>query len=91
MSWTLLSETRPIARKSHRCIWCGQGIAPGEQYLNVRGVYEGDMQNQHWHPECAQAQQQEGRETDDWEFESHSNERPPQAQQSLVACHPLAK
>jgi hypothetical protein len=29
VSYSLLSETRPIARKDHRCIWCGQKIEKG--------------------------------------------------------------
>lgn len=74
MSYTLLSETRPIARKEHRCIWCGQAILKGEKYVAERSVFDGEMQNHHWHPECLT----DARATEDceWEFMPYSNERP---------------
>ena len=74
MGYTLLSETYPIARKSHRCIWCGQTISKGEQYVAERSVFDGDMQNHHWHYECLNDAHQN---TDyEWEFAPYSNERP---------------
>lgn len=39
MSYTLLSQTRPKARKAHRCIWCGQEITKGCQYIAERSVF----------------------------------------------------
>jgi hypothetical protein len=76
MSYTLLSETFPVARKQHRCIWCGQPIPVGEKYRNERSVYDGEMQAHHWHQECAAAQQAEGSEYGEWEFSPYDNERP---------------
>lgn len=74
MSYTLLSETKPIARKDHRCIWCGQKISKGERYVAERSVFDGDMQNHHWHNECLA----DARENSDyeWEFMPYGNERP---------------
>jgi hypothetical protein len=75
MSYTLLSTTRPIARKQHRCIWCGQAIAKGESYFNERSIFDDNMQNHHWHEECLEAARRESDECV-WEFEPYSNERP---------------
>jgi hypothetical protein len=80
MSYTLLSETKPIARKDHRCIWCGQKIAKGEQYVAERSVFGGEMQNHHWHDGCAKACRAENWNESEWEFEPYSNERPVAAQ-----------
>jgi hypothetical protein len=52
MSYTLLSETLRKARKEHRCIWCPEKINAGEQYQDERSVYDGQMQDHKWHPEC---------------------------------------
>lgn len=76
MSYTLLSKTEPIARKDHKCIWCGQKIPKGEQYLAERSVYDGEMQNHHWHMECWSASKDEMGYTGDWEFGPYENERP---------------
>lgn len=74
--YTLLNEARPVARKSHRCIWCGQAICVGEKYLFQAIRWEGSVHNQHWHFECANAQLEEGRASGDWEFSPYDNERP---------------
>jgi hypothetical protein len=74
MSYTLLSETKPIARKDHRCIWCGQRIPKGEQYVAERSVFDGDMQNHHWHNECLV--DAKSCQDCEWEFMPYSNERP---------------
>jgi hypothetical protein len=76
VSYALLSESWPIARKQHRCIWCGQHIEPGEKYRRERSVYDGEMQDHKWHPECdadAAVQFRDGEE----EFAPYENERPP--------------
>ncbi len=33
-------ETRPIARKEHKCTECGGKIKPGERYERVRGIWD---------------------------------------------------
>ena len=76
MSYTSLSDTTPVARKQHRCIWCGQAIPKGEKYRYTTGVYDGDMQANHWHFECSDAQQTDARETGEYEFSPYDNERP---------------
>lgn len=75
MNYTLLSETKPVARKDHRCIWCGEPISKGTQYVAERSVYDGEMQNHHWHEECQMAAQDEN-DGFDWEFMPYGNERP---------------
>lgn len=35
---TMLSDTRPIARKEHKCGECNQTIMPGEKYINEVAV-----------------------------------------------------
>lgn len=40
------------ARKPHQCEYCLYHIIIGETTRNVRGKYEGDMQNYYLHEEC---------------------------------------
>lgn len=35
-------ETKPTARKDHRCSECGEAIRPGTTYDRIFGVWEGD-------------------------------------------------
>ena len=86
MSYTLLSETYPIARKEHRCIWCGQMIHKGDQYIAERSVFDGDMQNHHWHYECL-TDARSGQDSE-WEFMPYSNERPAPAASASPSEHP---
>lgn len=75
MSYTLLSESWPVARKAHLCIWCGEGIPVGEKHRHERSIYEGNFQDHRWHMECDQAWTilcSHGEQ----EFEAHVNERP---------------
>jgi hypothetical protein len=74
MSWQCLSSADRKARKSHKCIWCGEAILPGEKYVDVTGIFEGDFQNNKFHPECSATQQGE----DDESFCAYENERPGQ-------------
>lgn len=77
MSYTLLSESFPTARKRHRCIWCGQYIEPGDKYRRERSVSDGDMQDHKWHPECDEQFGIEcAAEGGTMEFSPHDNERP---------------
>lgn len=74
MSSTLLSESFPVARKRHRCIWCGDAIDPGTKYRRERSVYDG-MQDHAWHLEC-DSDAKECFADGDVEFMPYSAERP---------------
>ena len=47
------AERWPIARDSHRCVWCPERIAPGTRHLHYVGIWNGDWQNWRMHKECA--------------------------------------
>lgn len=72
----VLSETNPVARRPHRCIWCGQAIPKGERHQHIILKYFGDLQNQRWHFECAKKADQMRREDHEHEFDPYENERP---------------
>jgi len=76
MSYTLLRQTKPKARKDHRCIWCGQIIPKGTNYIRERSVYDGNMQNHAWHNECLPACQEMIKDSQDDSFDPYENERP---------------
>jgi hypothetical protein len=73
--YALLSENTRKARKEHRCIWCPEKILKGESYLDERSVYDGAMQNHHWHPECRSAASKFFYETCEEEFMAHECKR----------------
>jgi hypothetical protein len=75
VSYTLLSQTKPTARKVHRCIWCGEAIPKGEQYVSERSVYDDEFQHHHWHQECLENAQLVNAGECNWEFEPYSNAR----------------
>lgn len=76
MSYTLLSQTTPKARKEHRCIWCGETILKGKQYTAERSVFDGEMQNHHWHPECLEDCRLENSDECEYEFLPYEHVRP---------------
>ena len=76
MSYSLLRETFPMARKCHRCIWCGEWIELGETYRHERSVYNGNMQDHKWHLECDKLFQTDVGAGGDEELLPYSNERP---------------
>lgn len=45
-------ETRPKAKKRHKCDECRGWIEPGETYLAVRGVWDGDPLSFKQCPDC---------------------------------------
>jgi hypothetical protein len=45
-------ETRPIARKEHRCCECRRPIRPGTEYLHIAGKWNGDVQTFRRHLRC---------------------------------------
>lgn len=54
---TSLSESRPKARKDHRCYWCGQQIKKGTTYHRWSGVSDGEFYSTAVHLECGEAWQ----------------------------------
>ena len=73
MYYTLLKETFPVARREHKCIWCGQKILVGEKHRHERSVYDG-IQDHRWHLECNEVAKDYFRTEE--EFVPHENERP---------------
>ena len=59
------------AAKAHRCTYCGEPIAVGEEYVFQKGNYDGRWYENKMHPECFE-DMCEG----DGEFTPYSNERP---------------
>lgn len=74
MSYKLIRETFPVARKPYRCIWCGQGIPVGLKHRHEVSSYDG-LQDHRWHLEC-DAEAAEGFADGDDEFTPYSAERP---------------
>ena len=54
MSFNLLSESNPVARKPHSCVWCGEEIPKGEKYHARTYIFEG-LQSDKAHLECKSA------------------------------------
>lgn len=68
----VLTNTLRKAQKNHRCVWCGESISIGDQYVFISLTHDGAFQNQSWHPECRD-------DADQWpddEFTLYSNDRP---------------
>lgn len=68
MSYQLLSETQPIARKDYPCVWCPETILKGFKYVREVSKYDGWFQDHHWHPECYLAAKEFFREYGEDEF-----------------------
>lgn len=49
------SESEPVARKDHRCHWCGEAIPKGARYWLWRGVFDHAAQTTKMHLECRRA------------------------------------
>lgn len=75
MSFTLIGESKQHARKEHRCSWCGQPIPIGEEYVRVRGVFEGNPLVNKLHPECDDAAAADYREWGEG-YSLYENDRP---------------
>ena len=74
-SYQLIRESFPVARKAHRCIWCGESIPIGEKHRYEVSTF-GGMQNHRWHMECDEAAADYFNSGDGPEFLAHENERP---------------
>lgn len=75
MSYSLLRLTQPKARKEHACMWCREPIRKGRTYTRESSVFEGNMQDHAWHPECYTAAQKWFRETGEDSFDPHEHAR----------------
>ena len=75
MSYILLSETEPKARKEYHCIWCPEKIAKGEKHVHESSKYDGDFQDHRWHLECRKAADEFFREHGEEGFMPHSCKR----------------
>jgi hypothetical protein len=68
MSYQLLSQTFPKARKVYACIWCGEPILKGEVHEKYVGTYYRELQSCRFHKECGEAQTEYFHENRDEEF-----------------------
>ena len=75
MTWLHLSDSTPVARKPHRCSWCGEPIHAGDRYACSTGLWEGELITNRMHPECDAAAQDDYDEYGEG-FELYGNPRP---------------
>ena len=75
MSYELISESWPKARKEYNCIWCPEKINKGMQHIHEVSKYDGDFQDVRWHIECLSAFDEYYKATRDGEFDPHSHLR----------------
>lgn len=76
---TLFDSSVRIARKKYRCIWCGERIQKGDNYVRETGVNDGDFFAQKYHPECKTRFLEVADANGDggWmEFEAYGEQRP---------------
>lgn len=52
MSYEIIRQSQPKARKVYRCTWCGEDILKGEKHHYNVGNYEGDFQESRYHDDC---------------------------------------
>ena len=74
MSYRFISESFPIARKQHRCIWCGETILVGLKHRREISKFD-EFQDHRWHMECF-SDAQEYFVSDGPEFIPYDNVRP---------------
>ncbi len=48
----VLTDGDMVARKSHRCIWCGEMIPKGQIHHVQSGIFDGELYRHHMHQEC---------------------------------------
>jgi hypothetical protein len=68
--------TTPVAKKDHRCIWCGESIPTGEKHHKQFGRFDGEIQTNRYHDECYGAMTTSDDVIDDGCFTPYENERP---------------
>jgi hypothetical protein len=75
MSYQLLSETTPVARKQYSCMWCVERIKIGEKHVHEVSKYDGEFQDHRWHPECLDVCREYILESGEDTFEAHECKR----------------
>jgi len=75
MSYERISETRPVGRKPHICIWCIELIEKGTRHVHEVSKYYGELQDHRWHLDCHAAMQASYDYGEDNEFDPHSHKR----------------
>lgn len=75
MSYHLIHETKPKARKEYPCIWCVEKILPGEVHVHEVSKFDGELQDHRWHPECHEASKTYFSESGEEEFYPHECKR----------------
>jgi predicted RNA-binding Zn-ribbon protein involved in translation (DUF1610 family) len=70
-------ETRPTARKPHRCTSCGETIETGETYVKWASFDDGSAFTNKMHPECLKAHDDDAKIYGEgtWEYSPYSHER----------------
>lgn len=84
MCFEVETTTYPIARKEHRCIWCGELILKGEKYTRQKGRFEGEWCDNPWHNDCWDGSMEDARREGETclHFTPHENERYAKASKS---------
>jgi hypothetical protein len=62
-----------VARKEHRCEWCGESIRRGEKCIKRVYLFDGEFNNGRQHPDCFAAMKRDP-DVDDG-FEAHRQRR----------------
>jgi hypothetical protein len=52
---TELHYRQVVAKKPHRCSWCPEKISPGEPIISRASIFDGGIQSDYFHKECALA------------------------------------
>lgn len=73
--YQLIRDTFHVARKPHRCIWCGERIIVAEKHRREISKFDG-LQDFRWHLECVGAAADYFAAGDGPEFTAHENDRP---------------
>ena len=69
MSFELLSGSFPVAKKAHKCVWCGEEIKIGEKHYKFVGLNDGDFQSSRLHNECWDAMKRDMNQTEEHEYQ----------------------
>ena len=81
---SFISDTRPVAKKAHRCHLCGKPIPVGERYNKRVGTNDGDFWAINMHCFCSEVAHKEY-DMDSWMNHEQSEFR------ELLANHERAR